>query len=1190
MKKHEKPCWISSYLELRKGYTMVDHIANRKKIIESLRKELVGPSPAGQELDISILPRKFECQESSFGPFVVKGTGEEIITRDYPTKRYGIGVLYPFGTKEEDRLDKAGNDTIGTSQYSSEEDSFLRPDNDIEVANRIKNIEIASGAINNLRTDENPIDYDLSLANTYQPSSLGISFLAEVSENSKLVLRFEGGRYLPIPVEINTFKTEWWIRKKIILQAEIQGSDLLNSERTITFSNKDNIIVQENLDNLNVRFEVYSRKYGENSAQRLITVSFVNRTEDSLELNKDAKCIFQSYFNAKFVSNTGKLNILPYPKRTSIDEEEKSFDLLYRNSPTFCVGHGCAGNWDDHINFRSETVYAEVLPMYETPSTTPDIRDENGEIIKVPMATLAGLVNGEDGFSKLKFLIALYENWINKRKFEIQNLTSDLVPIAKKNLENAQICANRMKKGLEFLKEDELAAKAFRLANHAILLQQIRPKDKRPMRFDEKESRIGFDDFDVVNPLSPGENQGSWRAFQIAFLLMVIESTAKGSSIDREVVELIWFPTGGGKTEAYLGLVAFSIFYRRLRNPEDHGVDVLMRYTLRLLTTQQFIRASKLILAMEIIRRKMPSALGTKEFSIGMWVGSANTPNSRSDALKSFRDLEKGNISAENKFILDRCPWCGAEIGPVSYSKSRPRYAPKLIGLEQQENSVIFHCPDKKCDFSKKLPIFLIDEDIYDYRPSMVIGTVDKFAMLSWRPEARSLFGINKNGLRFCSPPNLIIQDELHLIAGPLGSMVGLYETIIEELCTDRRESNNVKPKIVSSTATIRRYEEQVKSLYGRRYVTLFPPPGIDSGDSFFAKNAMIDENTLCSGRLYLGVHAPGLGSMQTAQVRTFTSLLQAPMALSEEERNPWWTLLLFFNSLRELGTTLSLLQSDIPDYQKVLINRLAVKDKNWRSFWEIKELTGRAKNDEIPKALASLEVAYPNKNPYPIDVCLASNILEVGVDIDRLSLMSVVGQPKTTSQYIQVTGRVGRSWWERPGLVVTIYSASKPRDRSHFEKFRTYHERLYSQVEPTSVTPFSPPALDRALHAVIVAYARQIGSEKLADSPYPFPEDLVNEIKSILLPRVKFIDPGEIKNFEIVFNKIAKQWKTWERLKWEGGWNDDNDPLLRRAGEYTPVEKKLGSWETPTSMRNVDAECIVEIASSVVQGEMDNA
>lgn len=1168
---------------------MVDHVLNRNKVVQALREELVGPSPAGQELDISSLPVYFDSREKSYGPFVVKDTGEEIITRDYPTKRYGIGVLYPFGTKEDEpALDKAGNDTVGMSVSTQDDDVLLAPDDDAEMTKLVKNIESVSSVVNNVKTDENPIDYDLSLANVYQPSSLGITFLAEVTKNSKLLLSFNGGRYLPIPIHIKDFQKEWWIRKPVVIEAEINGERLLASEQQLIYSDKGNITFQKNIEDLSIRFEVFSRRYGENQAWRLITVSFVNRTDSSSGLKRDARCIFQSRFSVKVISEESQWNILPYPNRISLDEEERSLDLLYREFPTFCVGHGCAGNWDKNCDStRSSMVYAEVLPTYETPSITPDIRDSNGNLIKVPMAPLAGLVRDDDGFNTLRRLVQLYENWICEKKDKIKNLDVGLIPTAERNIENAQICANRMKKGLEFLDRDKLAAEAFRLANYAILLQQTRPKKKRLMKFNETTSKIEFESFEEINPL---DSSSSWRAFQIAFLLMTIESTALGKIPDREIVELIWFPTGGGKTEAYLGLVAFSIFLRRLRDPTDQGVNVLMRYTLRLLTTQQFLRASKLILAIEKIRREKPSKLGKKEFSIGMWVGSSNTPNRRKDALQMFRDLGKSFSSAEYKFVLDRCPWCGAEIGPISYKGKRPPNAINILGLEQQENTIIFQCPDSKCEFSTKLPIYLIDEDVYDYRPSMVIGTVDKFAMLAWRPEAKSLFGLDKDGSRLCSPPGLIIQDELHLISGPLGSMVGLYETIIEELCTDRRSNPPIKPKIVSSTATIRRFEEQVKGLYGRERVTLFPPPGLDAGDSFFARYAIDKKGELKPGRLYLGVNAPSLGSMQTAQVRTFTSLLQAPMTLPEEERNPWWTLLLFFNSLRELGTTLSLLQSDIPDYQKVLINRLARPDKIWRSFWEVEELTGRAKSEDIPRALANLEVDYPNKNPYPIDVCLASSILEVGVDIDRLSLMSVVGQPKTTSQYIQVTGRVGRSWWVRPGLIVTIYSASKPRDRSHFEKFRTYHEKLYAQVEPTSVTPFSPPALERALHAVIVAFARQLGDEKTANKPYPYPEHLVNEIKKILLPRVQVVDSEELENFEGVFTKLAKQWKTWERLKWEGKWIDENEPLLRRAGAYTPPEKKRGSWETPTSMRNVDVECIVEIADSVIQGEDNNA
>jgi hypothetical protein len=517
-------------------------------------------------------------------------------------------------------------------------------------------------------------------------------------------------------------------------------------------------------------------------------------------------------------------------------------------------------------------------------------------------------------------------------------------------------------------------------------------------------------------------------------------------------------------------------------------------------------------------------------------------------------------------------------MGPDDYGKIGAKQHLRLIGFERKENTVVFKCPDKRCNFQGGLPIYVIDEDIYEKQPAFIIGTVDKFAMLAWRPGARKLFGIAANGERICSPPGLIIQDELHLISGPLGSMVGLYETVIEELCTDRRGGGVIPPKIVCSTATIRRYSEQVKSLYGREDTALFPPPGLNAGDSFFGKYARGKDTALQPGRIYVGVHAPGLGSLQTAQVRTLTSLLQAPVPFSKGERDPWWTLVIFFNSLRELGTSLSLLQSDIPDYLKVLRNRIGFDFSQMRQLYNILELTSRLRSDEVPQAISALELSCGSAGGYPVDVCLSSSIMEVGIDIDRLSLMTVVGQPKTTSQYIQVTGRIGRKWWERPGVVVTIYSASKPRDRSHFEKFRSYHERLYAQVEPTSVTPFSPPALDRALHAVMAVYARQLGNEAVANSPYPFPEDLIGELKNILLQRVKSVAPGEVKTFEKVFDRRAKEWRSWERLRWQGLVQENDAPLLREAGAYISPELSEISWPTPMSMRSVDAECQAEI------------
>ncbi|HYJ84543.1 MAG TPA: helicase-related protein, partial [Pyrinomonadaceae bacterium] len=547
--------------------------------------------------------------------------------------------------------------------------------------------------------------------------------------------------------------------------------------------------------------------------------------------------------------------------------------------------------------------------------------------------------------------------------------------------------------------------------------------------------------------------------------------------------------------------------------------------------------------------------------------------------VATLRGLESRKTHTDNLFIMGRCPWCRAFMGSLDHGARAPRHAPNVVGYQRSGATVVFKCPDAQCDFAAALPTYVIDEDIYEKRPSLVIGTVDKFAMLAWKPEARALFGINSDGKRAVAPPGLIIQDELHLISGPLGSIVGLYETVIEELCTDRRDGSVVSPKIISSTATIRRYAEQIKALYARNETALFPPPGLDASDSFFARYARNSDGTMAPGRKYVGVNAPGLGSLQNTEVRTYTALLLAPVILPPVEQDPWWTLLIFFNNLRMLGNSLSLFQSNVPGYFKVAQNR--TRSSNRRYLDQIKELTGRLRSDEVPSAISALEVSCTSAaGSKPVDVCLASSIIEVGIDIDRLSLMAVVGQPKTTSQYIQVTGRVGRRWWERPGLVVSIYSPSKPRDRSHFEKFRTYHESLYAQVEPTSVTPFSPPALDRALHSVMAAYVRQTGSEIQARKPFPYPEDSVERLREIILPRIRSVDPEEEENFERVFDRRASEWQRWERTRWDSGVSAQGGdmPLLRPAGAWVSREDALVSWATQQSMRNVDAEAQIEI------------
>ena len=234
-----------------------------------------------------------------------------------------------------------------------------------------------------------------------------------------------------------------------------------------------------------------------------------------------------------------------------------------------------------------------------------------------------------------------------------------------------------------------------------------------------------------------------------------------------------------------------------------------------------------------IPKKNTQYGIGSDVFSIGLWLGGDVTPNKRANAITEYKNLVR-DPRGKNPFILDRCPWCKAFLGRLDL-KNAPKSANKVEGYYKSGNTVVFKCPDSSCDFKDGLPIYVIDEDIYEKKPTMVIGTVDKFATLAWKPEARSLFGFNFNGERVNSPPGLIIQDELHLISGPLGSMVGLYETIVEELCTDRRFNPPILPKIVSSTATIRQYEKQIKSLYARENITLFPPPGLEDGNSFFS-------------------------------------------------------------------------------------------------------------------------------------------------------------------------------------------------------------------------------------------------------------------------------------------------------------------------------------------------------------------
>jgi len=1126
----------------------------RKVIEDSVRHELFGPlvgeNPLGEPLDCSSGSVRFDSKEESWGAWHDSTTFQEVLTESDPLHRYGVGVL--FGGSSSHEFGET-NETVTESVMQEEDVSWVSglpsSDDDIEGPS-----VVVRGEVKHDEPDSD--DFDLTDANSFKPSAMAVSFKCQTPAGSSLEIRITGAYYDAIKVDIAdaTVSREWWVRRPFELVGNISSTTLLAESRTLntvrTTSTQDDDL------RISPTVQILSRVVpGESDPGiRLLTVAVSNATRR----RGPGAALFQVGFIVE-----AKLGayIEPYPEENApiFDEEEQSIDLLFRRKRTFAIGHGCAADWEGGTQDSRTWVSAVALPSYEVVSLTPNayILDRHGHRISISVSMDALAKDTPEGRLQIDEVLKHYADWIVEKESEIERLAPRLRPVAERHMRACRAALERMRAGWRLVASDPIAARAFQIANRAMHDQQIRSRlPLRPVHtLEDGITRVAGE-----QPIAESTAEsGNWRPFQIAFILACLPEIVDRTSNRRELVDLIFFPTGGGKTEAYLGAAAVSLISRRLRNPLDVGTDTLMRYTLRLLTSQQFL-----------LRSKSPQELGESRFGIGIWLGGTSTPNTWRQATEALRKMRR-NHWATNMFLLLRCPWCGAQMG----TKPNRAHGQDVFGYEEVRQKVVFRCPDRSCRFGGReaLPVHVVDEDIYDVRPSIVIGTVDKFAMMAWRPNARRIFGLGDDGSRVASPPGLIIQDELHLISGPLGSMVGLYEPIVDELSTDRRGANPIVPKIIASTATIRRYREQVQNLFGRDDVDLFPPHGLEDGHSFFAEPNTYDDGSPKPGTRYLGVFSASLGSTQTVQVRVAAATLQGATTIPIESRDGYWTNLNFLNSLRELGNTVSLLQSDVPDYLTGLRRRDLLDEPRWPR--NNMELTSRRRSDEIPMAIQQLQVPYGK--PECIDICLASNIIEVGVDIDRLGLMTIVGQPKTTAQYIQVSGRVGRQPDVSPGLVITIYGAAKPRDRSHYERFRTYHERLYAQVEPTSVTPFATPVLRRAMHAAIVSYIRQVAPNAL---PYPFPADLYSDALSLLEDRARLADPEELPALQRMGSGREREWRSWERTEWDanpiGG--DPEQGLMRYAGTLADPTRWTPSWEVPTSMRNVDTECRLQI------------
>jgi hypothetical protein len=945
----------------------------------------------------------------------------------------------------------------------------------------------------------------------------------------------------------------------------------------------------------------------------------------------DKATIYQVCLVAEGV-NPGSFPFVEAPIRQLFTDDPDMLQhvLLYRRKREIAVGHGAGTNWEnpspDGKSFGR--VMLDFLPSQKVPGLVTD-REGLSDFLK--METLAGKA-GEAGFKPSQEwgnldqavlnactgLVDAYENWVNDRANERDAALGEIRLIlqpadaherigvqANENLAACREAIGRMRAGIEVLRTDPKAMLVFNLANRAMWLQTRQANIQK----------------------GRAPDACSWRPFQLAFLLLSLRSIVKPDSRlprlgndgvnhgvrERDLVDLIWFPTGGGKTEAYLGLMAISLIYRRLRydNQPDRGagVGVITRYTLRLLTSQQFERATRLACALEVIRGTgaYGPLLGSEPFTIGLYVGGDSSPNhfytqnaANPNTIQPGAQLVIHNIRNNWEYgngkrdvrHLRKCPWCGYELVCNNLQTD-------YVVVDQNGNEVNwpinnanqangfglqFRCGGPDCRFNfheshNSLPALIIDDEILRKPPSILIGTVDKFAMLAWGSDTKVLFGRNHPGRGNKYPtPDLVIQDELHLISGPLGTIVGAFEAGIGKLCQSDENLNGVPlggPKIIGATATIRRAQEQVKALYARE-VRQFPPQALTEGDSFFATTEPPDK----PGRLYVGVQVPAQ-SAKTAYQKVAGALLGLKEELfdpngNNDQLDTFHTLVAYFNSLRELSGASVLSNDNLTPYIETLLrhrSRIRGNQPNNGHMQTVQhqELTSRLNSGQITEILQQLELSQNQANS--IRLLLATNMISVGVDVTRLGLMLINGMPKNTAEYIQASSRVGR---DGPGLVVTLHGWTKSRDRSHYERFKQYHQAYYREVEATSVTPWTSSVRDSVLGAVIAMAYRHLVPQGGANPPGAADLQNFQALAESFLEIVSNVDPAEAQPTQEFINGLIERVSNY-------AYAHGNDlsygipvPMVGGPNRFLRVSDPINGPErglipAPTSMRDVE-------------------
>ena len=1137
----------------------------RDVLIAAVRRDLWGQDgpddtvwPGSTPRVVDSLPggaSVFAAWRDVVGP-LVDADGHEVL-HGSPLRRYGIGVLYPGLSRGlEQQLDAVQAEPEGASGTDPPE-----------------NTEPPLQPAEPDRAPAGPADVDDAAeepGTAGRPRSMAVSFLVAPG-TADLELRVTGGRYEPLTLTVGGQPAQFWRRRpvELVLPLPVSGT---------TFRRQLDGGGRRQLDG-GGRLQVsVGATYRRHHAGTIVTAFVQNTSSGGTDL---ADATVTAFFQARLEVRSGPGVVLDYPAAEIGDIEDRSLDLLYHRHPVRAVGHGCNAACVEGA--EGSTVVGDHFPVEVVRSPIPDAVDDEGRVLAVDMDALGRW--DIDAMAEVDAVFDAYGRWIERHRAEIPALAVRHQSTALAHLDACVEFLSDARRGWQHAHDDLGVRQVLRWTSAAMADQRrAYAASSRPLIL----GHGGVTGADGHSPHAPGHRAPArWRAFQVAFLLAYVGTVVEPEHPRRDAVDIIWLPTGGGKTEAYSAAAAFTMLWRRTHEVvagavPGLGCTVLMRYTLRLLTAQQLQRAAALICALEQIRAAHTDLLGSRRFTIGSWLGRRSTPNDWVGAKKALKDW--ANAAESRGFLLTRCPWCAAEIGRRPGSGNQAIYGYQLQTLRDGRSRVMAYCPDPTCAFNPGrqqaggekalgLPVFEVDEDLYTQPPTFVVGTIDKFAMLSWRAEPAALFGL-AGGERQAAGPDLFIQDELHLISGPLGSLDALYEPVLSDLC--ERAGGN-KPRIIAATATTRRYAEQTRALYGRDQARLVPPPGLDATDNFFARSVPDSP-----GKIFVGVCAPGFGRVQESQVRVLAALSHAAGSLdaSGVRADPWWTNLCFFSSRRVLGLAQSLCQTHLRGHTWRLHRATGVYAGAPRSTTGTRtaqrhmqgrvELTAHATGD-VSESMDRLAITHPERGC--IDLCFATSMIEVGIDIDRLGLLTMFGQPKSASQYIQVAGRIGRDEKHAPGVVFVLLSPYNSRDRSHFEQFSSFHRRLYASVEPVSITPFTPAALDRGLAGALSAWVRQATA---AGSP----QAALGALKEALVPIAKRARNGsEESNLRRRFDELeallaATTHSSWGILRP----NRPPDGFLRALGDdpAAPADSADAmntTWSVPTSMRSVDTE-----------------